>query len=107
MKADNFTAQDMQRAIGAALAQDREACSREHRRALHRVETAACAVGAVLLCILQPWALIPAALFGLLAMALSEHRVASFVGRWAWKAIGAALWLGAVYLVVRYFSPGG
>jgi hypothetical protein len=68
------------------------------RRPLHRFEALACAVGAVVLCVLQPWFLIPAALFGLVVMALSENRVASFVGRWAWKALGYGLALGAFWL---------
>lgn len=71
---------------------------REHR---HRVETLACAVAAILLCALQPWFLIPAPLFGLFAMALSENRVASFVGRWAWRAIGAGVVWGVLYLWLR------
>lgn len=101
MTTDNFTAQDMQRAISAALAQDREARSREHRRTLHRVEMLACTVAAILLCAVQPWFLIPAALFGLFAMALSESRVASFVGRWAWRAIGPGVVWGVLYLWLR------
>ncbi|MGH7058564.1 MAG: hypothetical protein ACREFZ_11970 [Acetobacteraceae bacterium] len=90
--------EDVQAVIGAALAQDREARSRGHRRALYRFEALACAVAAVVLCVLQPWFLIPVALFGLFAMALSENRVASFIGRWSWKAIGYGLLLGAFWL---------
>lgn len=93
-----MTPEDVQAAIGAALAQDREARSRERRRALYRFEALACAVGAALLCVLQPWFLVPAALFGLFVMALSENRVASFVGLWAWKALGYGLVLGALWL---------
>ena len=67
----------------------------------HRVETLACMVGAILLCALQPWFLVPAALFGLFMMALSENRVASFVGRWVWRAIGAGIVWGLLYLWLR------
>lgn len=49
---------------------------------------------------LWPWLLAPAALLLLFVMAISRNRVASAIGRWAWRLIGLGLYvLGSLWLV--------
>ena len=53
---------------------------------------------------LWPWLLAPAALLLLFVMAISRNRVASTIGRWAWRAIGVGLYVLASLWLVHLFA---
>lgn len=94
----------MQDAISAALAQDRAARARAWRQTWDNFGTALAVVGGVWACIAEPLFLIPAALFGLFAMACSERPWVSFIGRWAWKLIGYGIAWGVFWLWLQHIK---
>lgn len=99
-----LTKTDVQRAIEAALARDREGRSRASWRLRRRLEAVIMVLGAIWASIEWPWALAVVVPLGFLIMATSENRVTSAIGRWAWRLIGLGLYVLACFLVVRVIA---